>query len=531
MDDIPAFSTTSPVSTPVSPRSPHFFLHHNKASEVRGGGCQAPSLAFNNNNNNLGSTAHHPCISLSSNPSPVLKSRTVGSSLSFNRGTMNKPAITNNGSSMARAASFQSRLNPNGYSMLTGPGSDNDSLHSSTSSLEYSGGSGGALTLTKMGSYSSPTLPGEYPETQPQLTQQRSERSAVLGRNPNLTKFSSYGSVFHSEMDQGPGITQGLSEPRGMNHGSMSSLDLQIRDGGGGMVGMHRGGGMMSPQLRYASVNAHWNGRLHDAIYSREEDYCGPKKHCQQQGLQILKAPQPKAKEIPRLNKFPLDLDSLVSIPSTTCSIKAQGGSTSPKPQPRSTGYNQHHTSPPSTSASPSASLSSLDSSSDTPPISLHHPFLPFSPCSPILSQVSIPVPQLSCSPMPFSAAQSPQLEIPGPQIVQVISKQPGPSSHSSHRAIQSFEDDVGDAKDSVGSILQRIASFSQHVVTDTIPTRVTQPPTVQSNGGLSSTFECSAKTTTRWKQGMKKHEGKVVFMCLKCLLLLLFIFFFSVRD
>ncbi|XP_073350354.1 uncharacterized protein septin12 isoform X1 [Pagrus major] len=508
VDDIPAFSTASPVSTPVSPCSPHFFLNHSKANEVRGGGCQAPSLAFNNNNNNLGSTANHPRISLSSNPSPVLKSRTVGSSMSFNRGTMNKPAINNNGSSMARAASFQSRLNPNGYSMLTGPGSDNDSRHSSTSSLEYSGGSGGALTLTKLGSYSSPTPPGEYPRTQPQLPQQPLEGSAVLGRNPNLKKFSSHGSVFHSEMDQGQGITQGLSEPRGMNHGSMPSLDLQILDGGGGMVGMHRGGGggMMSPQLRYASANAHWNGR-HHASSSGEEDYCGSKKVSQKQGPHILKAPQPKAKEIPRLNKFPLDLDSLVSITSTTSPIKAQGGSISPKPLPRSTGDHQHHTSPPSTSASPSASLSSLDSSSDTPPISLHHPFLPFSPCSPIASQVSSPVPELSCYLVPFSTAQSPQLEIPGPQIVQVVSKLPSPSSPSSHRAIGFLEDDVGDAKDTVGSILQRIASFSQHVVTDTIPTGMTQPPTVQSNGGLSSTFECPAETATRWKHGIKKHK------------------------
>ncbi|XP_036946359.1 septin homolog spn1 isoform X3 [Acanthopagrus latus] len=237
-DDIPAFSTTSPVSTPVSPRTPNFFLNHNEASEMRGGGCQAPSLSLNNNNNNLGSTAHHPHISLNSNPSPVLKSRTVGSSLSFNRGTLNTPAIHNNGSSMARAASFQSkgkRLNPNGYSMLTGPGSDNDSLHSSTSSLEFSGGSGGALTFTKMGSYSGPTPPGEYPQTEPQLPQQCLEQSAVLGRNPNLRKFSSHGSVFHSKKDQGPGIMQGLSEPRGMSHGSISSLDLQICDGGGGM--------------------------------------------------------------------------------------------------------------------------------------------------------------------------------------------------------------------------------------------------------------------------------------------------------
>ncbi|XP_051242802.1 uncharacterized protein LOC127355735 isoform X3 [Dicentrarchus labrax] len=506
VDDIPSFSTASPISTPVAPSSPHFFLNQNKASEGRGGGCQSPSLAFNNNNN-LGSTAHHSRISLSSNPSPVLKSRSVVSSLSFNRGTMNKLAIHNNGSSMTRAASFQSRLNPSSYSM-SGPGSDNDSLHSSTSSLEYSGGCGGALPPTKHGSYSSPPPQGEYHRTQSQFPHQL-EGGANLGRTPNLKKFSSHGSVFHSEMDQGQGMMLGVPEPQGVNHGSMPSLDLQIRDGGGGMVSMQRGSGgdSISPGLRYANANANWNGRLHNASSFGEEGYCGSKNHCQQQRPQILKAMQPKAKETPRLNKFPLDLDSLVSSTSTSSPTKAQGGSmspTPPKPPPRSTGGFQQHTSPPSTSASPSASLSSLESSSETPPLSLHHPFLPFSPCSPTLSQGSIPVPEMICSPVPLSPAQSLKLEIPsGPQVAQVVSNllSPySPSSLSSPRAIRSLED----GKDTVGSILQRIASFSRNVSTDTIPAAV-QAATVQSNCG--SSFGCPAETRPTWKQGRKKHE------------------------
>ncbi|XP_040918518.1 septin-9 isoform X1 [Toxotes jaculatrix] len=516
VEDIPSFSSPSPVSTPISPSSSHFFLNHNKANEERGGGGQSPSLAFNNNNNSLGSAAHRSCISLSSNPSPVLKSRTVVSSLSFNRGTMNKPAIHNNSSSVARAASFQSRLNPNSYSMLSGPGSDNDSLHSSTSSLDYSGG--GALSLTKLGSYPSPTPQVEYHQTQPQLPQQHLEGGTNLGNNHSLKKFSSHGSVFHSEIDQGRGMMLGVPQPRGVNHGSMPSLDLQICDGGN--VGMQRGGGggggRMSPGLRYANADANWNGHLHNATFFEEEGYGGSRYHSQQQGPQVLKAPQPKAKEIPRLNKFPLDLDSLVNSTAMTSPTKSQGGSMNPnppKPPPRSMGGLQHLTSPQSTTASPSASLSSLDSSSDTPPLSLHHPYLSFSPRSPTPSQGSIPVPEMSCSPVILSPAQSPQLEIlSGPQVVQMVPNVPSPhnsSSPSSPRGIRSLVHGEGDTRDSVGSILQRIASFSRPVVTDPAPTTVTKPPAVQSNGGLSSAFECPAEIMSMpsKKQGKKKQE------------------------
>lgn len=516
VDDIPSFSSASPVSSPVSPSSSHFFLNHNKTSEGRGGSGQSPSLAFNNNNNNsLGSAAYHSRISRSSNPSPVLKSRTVVSSLSFNRGTMNKPAIHNNGSSVTRAASFQSRLNPNGYSMFSGPGSDNDSLHSSTSSLEYSGGGGGPLHLNKLVSYPSPPPQGEYHRTKPQLPQQHLEGGTSLGDNHNLKKFSSHGSVFHSELEQGPGMMLGAPEPHGINHGSMPSLDIQIRDGGGGLMGMQRGGGggRMSPGLRYASAYANWNGHLHNASALGEEGYCGSNNH--QQGPQVLQVPQPKAKDTPRLNKFPLDLDSLVSTSSTISLSKAHGGSMSPnapKPPPRSIGSLQQHTNPPSTSASPSLSLSSLDSSSDTPPLSLHHSFLPFSPRSPTPLHGSIPVPEVSCSPVPLSPAQTPQLEIlSGPQVVQVVPNPPNHNSSSSPSSSRSLEDGAGDVKDSVGSILQRIASFSRAVTTDPTPAAVTQPLKVQSNGGFSSAFDGPTETTAMptWRQGKKKQKGR----------------------
>ncbi len=419
---------------------------------------------------------------------------------------------------MTRAASFQGRLNPNGYSMLTGPGSD-DSLHSSTSSLENSGGGGGAITLTKLGSYTSPLPQGEYYCAQPQFLQQHLEESATFGKKTHLKKVSSHGSVFHSEMDQGSRMILGVAGSQGVNRGSMPSLDLQICDGGG-MVSMQRGrgGGRTSPGLRFDNANANWNDHLHNASSFVEEGHCITKHNCQQRS-HIPMAPLSKAKETPRLNKFPLDLDSLVSSTSPRSPIQAQRGSISPnppRPPLRSTGNLQHHTSSPSTPASPSASLSSLDSSSDTPPLSLHHPFLPFPPCSPTLSQGSIPVPEMSFSQVPRSTAQSPKLEIlPGPRIVQGVPSLLGPYSPSAPRAIQSLEDSAGDTTDTVGSILQRIASFSQHVISDTSPTVLTQPPAVQSNGVLSPTFGIPTETTPRGKQGMKKEEGKMIFVIL----------------
>ncbi|XP_029363487.1 uncharacterized protein septin12 isoform X1 [Echeneis naucrates] len=511
VEDIPAFSSSSSISAPISPSSSHFFLNHNKAIGEHERCSQSPSLAFNNNNNSLGSAAHHSCIGMSSSSSPVLKSRSVVSSLSFNQGTMNQPGIHNNGSSVARAASFQSRLNPNSCSMVSGPGSDNDSLHSSTSSLEYSIESGGTF-LTKLGSYSSPPSQGEYYQAKPQLQQQHQEGDGNLRSNHSLKKFSFHGSLLHSEIDQGQGIVLGVPgpQPHGVNH-AMPSLDLQIHDGGGGNEAMQTGGGggRMSPGLKFAHAKVSWNSHLHNAKSLGEEGYNGFKSHCQQQSPKVLKAPQPKGKEIPRLNKFPLDLDNLMSSTSMTSTTKGQvrslnSNSNLHKPFSRSTGSHQNLTSPPSTSASsPSASLSSLDSSSDISPLSLHYPFLPFSP------QGSIPVPEMSCTPVPLSPAQSPHLEILSrPQTVQMVPNIPvpySPSSPSSPRAIWPFENGPGDARESVGSILQRIASFSLPAATN--PRAVTQFSPVHTNGQLSSAFSCSVETMPTRTQRKKKQE------------------------
>lgn len=494
-DDVPPFSLPSSLSVPVSSLPSHSFLNHNNPSEGRNRSSLSPSVAFNNNNNNsLGPAAHHSHIS--SNPRPVLKTCNLSSSLSFNRGTAIKPAVRNNGSSVIRASSFQSRFSPNGFSLQSGPGSDSDSLHSSTSSLEYSG-VGATLTLSKPGLYPSVSPQEEF--HLPQFPQQAPEKNENFGHKLHLKKFSSYGNVFHSEMDQGSGIRLGAPGPRGSNHCSMPSLDLQIHDveGGKGCTHGGRGGDQMSPN------NAIWNGRHFNAAAYGEEGYSGIRNYQQQNIPQMLEVPHLKAKETPRLNKFPLDLDALVSGSSAN---KVQGRSISPhqpKPPPRSGVDPLCHPNPLSTSISFSASLSSLESS-DALASSFQHSYVSVSPHSPTPPQDPIAGPP-ACSPVALSTDRGPQTEI-SPVHQEV------PNRSSSYvlprdRSIYPLRDTEGEARDSVGSILQRIASFSLHATPVAIPVGARYQQ-AQSNAGSLSPPD----SEPRWRQQVKKQKGMFFF-------------------
>lgn len=494
IDDMASFTSASPVSDPISPSSCHFILGHSKEREAQGGVIQTPSFAFNNNS--IKSEAH-PHIGMTSNPIPALKSRAVGSSLSFNRGTMNRPVIYNNGSSVTRAASFQSKLNPNICSQLSGPGSDNDSLHSSTSSLEYSGGGGYLFPTNKLTSYHSPLPQREYQGSHFQHPQVES----------NIKKLLSHESGFKSEINPDQGMLLNIKEPQEVNQGSLSNLHNQIPIE---EVGMQRGGSKFSPGTKFIDANINWNSLQNVSSFGE-----GGINKVHQQGSQVVKTIKPRAKEIPRLNKFPLDLDSFVI---STSPNKVEAASRSPdttKVSSHNLGGLQHIHSAPST-ASTSASLSSLDSSSDTPCHSFNTTALPMTLCSPLPSHSSIPVPEISSS-VPLSPSDSFQLNILSEsEIVCVVPSLHSPSRSSntySPRPIESVEDGKYDASDSVDLILQRIASFSWPVTTDT-QTSVAQSPTfIQSNGGLSSKFGCPIETTstTSWKQGEKKHGGKLL--------------------
>ncbi|KAK7938459.1 hypothetical protein WMY93_001785 [Mugilogobius chulae] len=294
---------------------------------------------------------------------PLSRPRAVMSSLSFNH----KP-LQSNGSCVNRAASFHTS---NGYSGMFGAGSDNDSLHSSTSSLEFSGGG-----VSKLPSY--PCTPEE-----------------PLDANFNHRKFTS----------ESKNIPDFYSSNGGTAMGSCSSFKF---------------------------ANANWNGRFRHNSSSFGEEHHGFSNHSQKPVTPV------STRKTPQLNKFPLDLDNIVN-PSTIPQETYLRSPVSPLATvpPLSLSFSPKVTNP-SGSPGSSASLNSLDSS-DTPPLSLHQSYAPVSPPGPQR------VPRVSPCPVPLSPAQTPRLQLlSGPQGCCVL--------RGGHRRDQ----------DSVGSILQRIASFSQ---------------------------------------------------------------------
>ncbi|KAM9304836.1 septin-12 [Gastrophryne carolinensis] len=198
IDDTPVFSPTSPLNSPFSP-------------------SQSSVTRTSNGDSTLSTGSHQPLyqsrirISSSCSPSqsPVLKSR-ITSSLSFNRGTM-QMAKTNGSQGLTRVSSFQTRLHPSGFSS-SGHGSDSESLHSSTSSLEC------------------PPPTKAFQPIRPIQTSASQQGSGITISNvtsPVLKKFSSHGNVFHSEIER-PGVR--LVPVTSKNHGSLPSLDLHIAE-------------------------------------------------------------------------------------------------------------------------------------------------------------------------------------------------------------------------------------------------------------------------------------------------------------
>nr|XP_054598105.1 uncharacterized protein septin12 isoform X2 [Nothobranchius furzeri] len=472
-DDVLSFTSASPTSASISPSSCHFFLGHNKEREEHTGSDQPPSFSFNNS---VDSVAHsHVC--LSSSLSPVLKTRAVGSSLSFNRGTMTRPVFHNNVSSVTRAVSFQSKLNPNVCSSLLSPGSDNDSLHSSTSSLEYSSVGGYSLPATKLTSYYSPLHQREYQEAQCQRPSQV---------EPTI-KFSFHGGVSKSEINPDHDMVLDIREVRGDSLSIPAEKEAKVE--------MPRGVGedRISPGIMYVDANDSWNGlRIVNAV--------GGKKVPQK----VFKTPKPGAKEVPRLNKFPLDLDSLVGRTSTNSPTKPEAGcltQESPKhPSHSSSGLQPLIHSPPST-VSISTALSRMDRSPDTPDL----PFSPSYPCPPVPSHSSISIPEMHRSSVPISPAENFQLDhLSGPEGFYVVSSS---SSASSPKLMESLEEGTCDARVSMDLILQKIASFSWSNGTKT--PAVKTPNNIQGADVSSSVFRSPTEKTavTAWKE--KKRRGE----------------------
>lgn len=491
MEGIPSFPTASAVSVPASSSSPNCYRNCDKASEKQKA-VQALSFAFSNNNSNSQrATTHDSQSTPSSNSGLVPKSHNLIGSLSFNRGNTSKQSIHNHSTSVIRAASFQGRSNPNTYSTATEQGSDTDSLYSSSSSLDYTAG-WRPITITKPGSNLTHLTQKGYNQTKSPKFPQHLNKDT----DPNPRKSSSHGTVFNPEMSN----MFGTKLPRAVNTGFIPSLDLQCQ--GEGMVDIQCG-----RDHNCTNSNVSLNGNIHNAGFFGEEVYTGSKNYKQQESVPF-KLPPSRTKETStrRLNKFPLDLESLVSSPpSIAPSTEAERDSLKPQHPKLSWSYSdsQNQISPPSTPVSPSASLSSLDSSSDTPPPStLHYPFLPFATSSSSSTSLKLAIlPEICHSPLAMCTAQtSPKQPIPT-GLQDVVSK---PPQHSlRHGPSQWMEDSTSAAQNGSGSVTQSTASFSESMINKATPTVGTLLPTPH------------VKPITNWKDGMKKQSGKSHFLSL----------------
>lgn len=194
VNDEPPLSPASSLSSPFPP-----------ASRM----VQSPSL---NENFAPSPSSYHAWVTRNSGTAPSpgpAQHRKVSSSFSFNQGS--KPFPRANGSAqgaLGRVSSFQSRVNPNGFSQSSRPDAD-DGLRGSTSSL---------VSPSRLHSMSSPPQgllgchdPGAKPNHVPA---------------PSLKKYSSQGNMFHSEVDRPVASVKESS----VSHGSMPSLDLHIAE-------------------------------------------------------------------------------------------------------------------------------------------------------------------------------------------------------------------------------------------------------------------------------------------------------------
>ncbi|XP_054848929.1 septin-12 isoform X1 [Eublepharis macularius] len=289
-EDSAAFSPSSPPHSPLGPCLPGIILATGNGEGHRAGGPLQPS--------------YQSRISLSSNPSPaqspVLKTR-ISSSLSFNRGTVH-PARAN-GSHLTRVSSFQTRLNPNGFSSSLGPGSDNESLHSSSSSLECP---------TPLKSLHNVTQQSELPGI-----------GVSQLSSPMLKKFFSHGNVFHAEADQ--------SIQQVSNCGSLPSLDLHIAEDQGANPTLYPPLSTNPAVMQSSSDHSCIVPPPKNSTSTRKESTMPPLEMCH---LAHVSPPAPAARQTVKLQKFPISLDGLIEK-TPEGAVLTPAPESVPKPSPR----------------------------------------------------------------------------------------------------------------------------------------------------------------------------------------------------
>ncbi|XP_028561605.2 septin-12 isoform X1 [Podarcis muralis] len=271
-EEVKAFPPSSPPRSPLGP-SPPGGIHSTGNGEGKRLGPPIQPMY----------QAH---ISLSSSPSPahspILKSR-IGSSLSFNRGTTHPPRA--NGTNLNRVSSFQTRLNPNGLSSSLGPESDNESLHSSSSSLECPVASKG-----------------------PRSSTQQSESLGIGASHlpsPILKKFSSYGNVFHAEVGR---PIRHVSKATA-NHSSLPSLDLHIAEDQGPSPTLCSTPNMDPAILRSSGKHNCVSPLPKNSLLIRKESPVPPLEVSQ---LATGSPPGVVPRQTTKLQKFPISLDGLI---------------------------------------------------------------------------------------------------------------------------------------------------------------------------------------------------------------------------
>ncbi|KAJ8251284.1 hypothetical protein GJAV_G00219680, partial [Gymnothorax javanicus] len=378
-DETPACSPSKPPSSPFSPAS-----NSKKTNDGRGAENHTPP-------------PYQSRISINPSPaqSPVLRNK-VATSLSFNRGTT-KTSIRANGktgSGINRASSFQSRFNPNGFSSSSGLGIRNESLRSSSSSLDSS-----QASLSRH-SHHDPASSSGLPLGS--TGRREFKTTGLVG--PALKKFSSHGNVFHSEAEASSGPTY---ESAAVIHGSMPSLDLQ---GTGSR-------GVACLVDRFSQTGKAWNTSA-----GRQLGGASSPRHL-----------TPKPKEVAKLNKFPLDLENLVTKPK----VPSTETPSAPKPLPRC--HLKPPTAPSPVSAAPSMPL--VDDSSDA---NQGLPSENSETVEPAQAPGPFHEPAVIALPISFSSAQAPELPlITQPQMVEVIPSGPQPpkSPNSSQETCQELPD------------------------------------------------------------------------------------------
>lgn len=220
--------------------------------------------------------------------SPIPKTR-VTNSLSFNRGTVHLPRA--NGTNLMRVSSFQTQLNPNGFSSSLGPGSD-ESLHSSSSSLEC------------------PTPTRCPPNPSRQAEPSGIEISQLS--SPLLKKFSSHGNVFHAEVSKAT-----------VNHSSLPSLDLHIAEDQG-----------PSPILYSTSImdpTNRWSSRDQNSISPLPENRTLLRKDSPFSAMgvgqlaNVTSVASLASKQTAKLPTFPTSLDKFIGNSPVACVFPSVG--------------------------------------------------------------------------------------------------------------------------------------------------------------------------------------------------------------